>query len=89
MKTITENATKLSKYLFDDSKAVSMGSDKITIGDPSDPDFYIGDLNSGNATLTENVTDAPSDWMGCKYTYDPAADPKWVANSDWEDPEAE
>ena len=22
------------------------------------------------------------------YTYDPAADPKWVANSDWEDPEA-
>ena len=88
MKTITENATKLSKYLFDDSKAVSMGSDKITIGDPSDPDFYIGDLNSGNATLTENVTDAPSDWMGCKYTYDPGADPKWVANPDWEDPEA-
>jgi len=89
MKTITENATKLSKYLFDDSKAVSMGSDKITIGDPSAPDFYIGDLTSSTATLTENVTDAPSDWSGNRYTYDPAADPKWVANPDWEDPEAE
>tara|TARA_R100000329_G_scaffold113154_1_gene92861 strand:- start:72 stop:341 length:270 start_codon:yes stop_codon:yes gene_type:complete len=89
VKTITENETKLSKYLFDDSKAVSMGSDKITIGDPSAPDFYIGDLTSSTATLTENVTDAPSDWSGNRYTYDPAADPKWVANPDWEDPEAE
>ena len=88
MKTITENETKLSKYLFDDSKPVSMGSDKITIGDPSAPDFYIGDLTSSTATLTENVTDAPSDWSGNRYTYDPAADPKWVANPDWEDPEA-
>ena len=51
MKTITENATKLSKYLLEDSKAVAMGSDKITIGDPSSPDFYIADLNSSNATL--------------------------------------
>ena len=59
MKTITENSTKLSKYLFEDSKAVDMGSDKITVGDPSSPDFYIADLNSSNATLTESVTDAP------------------------------
>ena len=88
MKTITENATKLSKYLFEDSKSVSMESDKIIVGDPSSPDFWIGDLNSGNATLTENVTDAPSNWKGNRYTYDPAADPKWVANSDWIDPDA-
>ena len=46
MKTITENSTKLSKYLFEDSKAVDMGSDKITVGNPSSPDFYIADLNS-------------------------------------------
>tara|TARA_R100000329_G_scaffold26074_1_gene24500 strand:- start:70 stop:336 length:267 start_codon:yes stop_codon:yes gene_type:complete len=88
MKTITENTTKLSKYLFEDSKAVDMGSDKITVGDPSSPDFYIADLNSSNATLTESVTDAPENWSGNRYTYDPSADPKWVANPDWVDPSA-
>ena len=85
MKTIIENLTKLSKYLFEDSKPVSMGSERITVGDSSAPDFYINDLNSSNATLIENVTDSPSDWKGGKYTYDPSADPKWVANSDWRD----
>jgi len=89
MKTITENSTKLSKYLLEDSKAVAMDSDKITVGDPSAPDFYIGDLNSSNATLTESVTDAPENWSGNRYTYDPAADPKWVQDSNWVDPEAE
>ena len=88
MKTITENSTKLSKYLFEDSKAVTMGSDMITVGDSSSPDFYIADLNSSNATLTESVTDAPENWAGNRYTYDPAADPKWVANPDWVDPSA-
>ena len=86
MKTITENSSKLSKYLFEDSKAVTMESDKITVGDPSSPDFYIADLNSDNATLTENVTDAPENWMGNRYTYDPSADPKWVQDSNWTDP---
>ena len=33
MKTITENATKLSKYLFEDSKSVSMESEKIIVGE--------------------------------------------------------
>lgn len=88
MKTITENSTKLSKYLFEDSKTITVESDKIIVGDPSSPDSTICDLNSSNATLTENVTDAPSNWIGERYTYDPAADPKWVANPDWEDPEA-
>ena len=87
MKTITENSTKLSKYLFEDSKTITVESDRIVIGDTSNPDSIICDLNSSNATLTENVTDAPSDWIGCKYTYDPAADPKWVQDSNWEDPE--
>ena len=88
MKTITENSTKLSKYLFEDSKTITVESDKIIVGDPSNPDSTICDLNSSNATLTENVTDAPSNWIGERYTYDPAADPKWVANPNWEDPEA-
>lgn len=87
MKTITENSTKLSKYLFEDSKTITIESDRIVIGDTSNPDLIICDLNSSNATLTENVTDAPSDWIGCKYTYNPAADPKWAQDSNWEDPE--
>ena len=88
MKTITENQPSCLSTLFEDSKAVTMGSDQITVGDPSSPDFYIADLNSSNATLTESVTDSPSDWSGNRYTYDPAADPKWVANPDWVDPSA-
>jgi hypothetical protein len=84
MKTITENATNLSKYLFEDSKAVNMGSDKITVGDPSAPDFYIADLNSSNATLTENVTNSPSDWTGNKYTFDGTT---WTQDPNWVEPE--
>ena len=34
MKTITENSTKLSKYLFEDSKTITVESDKIIVGDP-------------------------------------------------------
>jgi len=86
MKTITENSTKLSKYLLEDSKAVAIGSGKITVGDPSSPDFYIADLNSSNATLTENVTNVPSDWTGNKYTFDGTT---WTQNPDWVDPDAE
>jgi len=93
MKTITENedadgeVSNLSKYVFEDSKTITMESDRIIVGDPSSPDFYIADLNSSNATLTESVTDAPDNWSGNRYTYDPAADPKWVVNPDWVEPE--
>lgn len=86
MKTIVENSTNLSKYLFDDSKPVSMGSDMVAVGDPSNLDFYIGDLNSENATLHSNVTNAPSDWAGDKYTFDGTT---WTQNPNWVDPDAE
>jgi len=43
-------------------------------------------MNSGNATITENVTNAPSDWAGNKYKLDGTT---WSANPDWVDPEAE
>ena len=83
-KTITENATKLSKYVLADNKPVTMGSDMITIG--SDPvDFYIADLNSSNATLHTGVT-APDKWSGNKHFFDGT---NWTDNSDWVDPEAE
>ena len=81
-KTIIENSTKISKYLFADDKAVSMASDKITVG--SDPvDFHIGDLNSSNATLHSDVSNAPSDWYGNKYKFDGSS---WSANSAFVDP---
>ena len=85
MKTIVENATNLSKYLFADDKPVDMQAGQINVGDPANLDFIIGDLNSGNSTLHENVTDAPADWVGNKYTYDGTT---WTQDPNWVDPDA-
>ena len=82
MKTIVENATSLSKYLVDDSVAITASSDYIVIGDPAK--LIVDDLNSGNATIRENVTNAPENWMGNKYKFDGTT---WTENSDWVDPE--
>ena len=81
MKTIVDNATNTSKYLFADDKPVTMGSDTITVGDPAE--FIIGDLNSGNATLIEGVTE-PEAWYGCKYTC--ASDGTFTEVEGWIDP---
>tara|TARA_B100001093_G_scaffold519073_2_gene606335 strand:+ start:2159 stop:2425 length:267 start_codon:yes stop_codon:yes gene_type:complete len=77
MKTIVDNATNTSRYLLADDKAVTMGADSITVGDPEE--FIISDLNSGNATLIENVIE-PADWFGTKYTHDGTA---WAAVEGW------
>ena len=84
MKTIVETSTKLCKYLLADNVTITATSDSITVGDPAQ--FIIADLNSSNATITENVTNAPSDWTGNKYKLDGTT---WSANPDWVDPEAE
>ena len=68
MKTIVETSTKLSKYLLADDVTITATSDNITVGDPAQ--FIIADLNSGNTTITENVTNAPDDWTGNKYKLD-------------------
>ena len=81
-KTITFNDTGRSPYLFDDAKNVTMGADKITVGDEADPDFYIGDMNSSNATLHESVT-GPDDWQGNRYTFDGS---DWTEVDGWVDP---
>jgi len=81
MKTIVETSTKLSKYLLADDVTITATSDSITVGDPAQ--FIIADLNSSNATITENVTNAPEDWVGNKYKLDGTT---WSANSDWVDP---
>lgn len=84
MKTIVETATGLSKYLLDDSVTITANSDHIVVGDPTK--FIVADLNSSNATITENVTNAPGDWAGNKYTFDGTT---WTQNPDWVDPDAE
>ena len=69
MKTIIENGTNCSKYLFADDKQVNITATNVEVGDPANLDFIVGDLNSNNATLIENVTE-PDDWYGCKYIYE-------------------
>jgi len=82
MKTIVETSTGLSKYLLDDDVTIVSNADNIVVGDPAQ--FIIGDLNSGTVTITENVTNAPADWSGNKYTFDGTT---WTLNPNWVDPE--
>ena len=82
MKTIVETSTKLCKYLLADDVTITATADSITVGDPAQ--FIIADLNSDNTTITENVTNAPSDWVGNKYKLDGTT---WSANPDWVDPD--
>ena len=84
MKTIVETSTKLSKYLLADDVAITSNSDNLVVGDPAQ--FIVADLNSGTVTITDNVTNAPSDWVGNKYKFDSGT---WSANPDWVDPESE
>tara|TARA_R100001460_G_scaffold16268_1_gene35639 strand:+ start:2033 stop:2287 length:255 start_codon:yes stop_codon:yes gene_type:complete len=84
MKTIVETATGLSKYLLEDDVSITANSDHIIVGDPAK--LIIGDLGAGDVTITENVTNAPSDWTGNKYTFDGTT---WTLNPDWVAPESE
>jgi hypothetical protein len=84
MKTIVETATGLSKYLLDDSVAITKASDHIAIGDPVES--VIWDLNSDTATVYENLANTRADWVGNKYTFDGTT---WTQNPDWVEPESE
>ena len=84
MKTIVETSTGLSKYLLADDVNITATATEITVGDPAQ--FIIADLNSTTVTVTDNVTNAPEDWTGNKYTFDGTT---WAANPDWVDPDAE
>ena len=61
-KTITDNTDQISRYIFDDNVELVVSEEYIRT-----PDFIIGDLNSTNSTLYENITDVPEDWKGGKY----------------------
>lgn len=78
MKTITRNTDNFSMYIFEDDVAITVNVDSITT-----PNFIIGDLNSSNSTLHENVM-PPDDWANCKYIFDGTT---WTTNSDWVAPD--
>lgn len=78
MKVITQNSTNLAKYLLDDDTTIEPSTSNIVVGNP--PKFIIGDLNSTTTTIYTDVTDAPSDWKGNKYTYDGTI---WTLNPNW------
>ena len=84
MKTIVETSSGLSKHLLADDVTITTTAENITVGDPAQ--FIIGDLNSTTVTVTDNVTNAPEDWSGNKYTFDGTT---WTLNPNWVDPEAE
>lgn len=83
MKTIVHNGTKLSKYLFADDVDLDIRADGIRVGEATNPDFWIADLNSTNSTLVLDVPELKSEWRGNKFFYDGG----WKENPDWVDPE--
>jgi len=81
MKTIVENQTGLSKFVYEDDMVITMESDRIVIGDPEI--LVVACHNETDSTVYENVTDVPSDWVGNKYIYDGTT---WTQNPHWVDP---
>ena len=80
MKTIIENGTNISKYIFEDAHDLVATAENITC-----PHFVICDMNSTNAAIITGVT-PPEDWGGCKYSYEGGI---WTLNPDWVDPAIE
>lgn len=82
MKTLVFNESNNSPYIFEDDKNITIEENRITVGEEDNPDFYIGDMNSSNATLYKNVT-VPEDWQGNRYIFDGTT---WTEVDDWVDP---
>jgi hypothetical protein len=81
MKTIVCDQN-CSKYLVADDYSVVVSAEHTEMGDPSNLDFIIGDLNSTNSTIHTGVT-SPADWQGGKYTFDGT---DWAGTVGWVDP---
>jgi hypothetical protein len=78
MKTITFNTNNVSAYIFDDTCDIVITTNNITC-----PHFVIGDMNSMNSTLHEDVS-PPEDWVGGRYTFDGTT---WTeCDAGWPDP---
>lgn len=83
MKTIVFKDSHLSLYLLPDSTEVIIGAAITQVGVPAE--FMIGDCNTENATLYEEVA-APDDWEACKYLFDGTT---WTPNPKWVEPKPE
>lgn len=81
MKTLIQNATGLSLWVFPDETAITVNNDNTEV-QTSDGLLVIHDCNASNCTLARSVT-PPEDWIGRKYLYDAGA---WTLNPDWVDP---
>ena len=77
MKVIVDNSN-LSRWIFNDDVILESSESGIVVGDP--PKFIIQYLNSINCNIYDDVTDTPSDWVGCKYFYDGT---DWTFNAKW------
>jgi len=75
MQTITKDSS--SCYLYGDDEVIVIGEDSTVVGNP--PILIIGDINSQNGELYENVT-PPEDWVGNKYLFDGI---EWTPNPDF------
>ena len=85
MKTIVRNDNNVSLYLFPNDTVISQDSSQTVIG--TDPvELFIGDCNSSNTTVYENVTSPPS-WAGWKYLY--TEENGWDLNENWPPAEPE
>ena len=76
MKTLIETTSKISKFIFEDDVEITLTPEQIIT-----PEYTIGDMDSSNSTLIENITDTPQDWIGHKYTYDG----EWKRSFGWMD----
>ena len=80
-KIIIDSSEKISKYLFRDDRVLDITEENIIVytADGTTVDFIIGDLNSANSTLVEDVTE-PEDYSDNKYVYE---DETWTIISGW------
>ena len=74
MKTLVQNSTNLSKYIFEDGDTVLQYLNKTKCDH-----FIIADMNTSNSTVHTGVT-PPEDWVGDKYFFDGS---NWTANPDY------
>ena len=79
-KTITFNESNISAYLYDNDVPIAVESNRLVVDDPAER--IIGDMNSSNSTVHENVT-APADWFGGRYLFDGTT---WTEVDGWVHP---
>tara|TARA_B100001741_G_scaffold84013_1_gene68263 strand:- start:2438 stop:2686 length:249 start_codon:yes stop_codon:yes gene_type:complete len=81
MKTLVENSTNEAIYLFADSEHVTLGAEKVSIGDPERK--IISCANSSTHALFEDVAE-PEDFWSHKYLYTESNG--WELNPSFVDP---